>query len=112
MNALVSGQAGLALVIDGDRLASIHAADPEVMVDRQPRELRFLIGEGRGFVPLENVSREEISRQVSLAQDREESHAADREVAGPSGRDPRGPRRLGSDSLAAVALNLIRVHCC
>ncbi len=73
MNALVSARAGLALVIDGGRLATIHAAEPEVLVDRQPSELAFLVGEGRDFVPFENVTRDEIARQVTRAQDREDT---------------------------------------
>ena len=50
MNALISGQAGLALVVDGERLATIHAAEPGVTVDRQPNEVRFLIGEGSSIL--------------------------------------------------------------
>ncbi len=73
MNALISGQAGLALVVDGDRLATIHAHEPDVLVDRHAGELPFLIGEGRDFVPVENASRAEIPRRLQQAQDREDT---------------------------------------
>ena len=73
MNALISGQAGLALVVDGDRLATIHADDPDVTVDRHAGEVRYLVGEGRDFVPIENVARDEIVRELLVAQDREDA---------------------------------------
>ena len=72
MNALISGRAGLALVVDGPRLATIHAADPGVMVDRQPSEFRWLVGEAQDFEPFENVSPKEIADQLLQAQDRED----------------------------------------
>ncbi len=73
MDALISGRNGVALVIDGDHLASIHADEPERDVARQPAELRFLIGEGRDFEPVENTSRAEIVRRLVLARDREDA---------------------------------------
>lgn len=73
MEALISGRAGLALVVDGDRLASIHAADPEFMVPRQPADFRYLAGEAQDFVPYENLTREEIVSELLLAEDREDA---------------------------------------
>ena len=67
MDAMISGRGGLALVVDGDRLASIHAAEPETMVPRHRSEVHFLLGEARDFVAVENVSREEIVRQRRIA---------------------------------------------
>lgn len=73
MEALISGRAGLALVVDGGQFASIHAAEPERMVPRQPAEFRYLAGEARDFVPFEDVTHEEIVRELVLAEDREDA---------------------------------------
>ena len=73
MEALISGRAGLALVIDGDRFASIHAEEPERMVPRQPAEFHFLVGEARDFRTVENTTRDEVVRELRLAEDREDA---------------------------------------
>ncbi len=71
MDAMISGRGGLALVVEGDRLASIHASEPETMTPRHRNEVHFLLGEARDFVTVEDVSREEIVRQLMLAKNRE-----------------------------------------
>jgi hypothetical protein len=73
MEAMISGRTGIAVVVDGENLASIHASDPERMVSRQASELRFLIGEGGDFVPVENASRERIVQELLLERDKEEA---------------------------------------
>ncbi len=71
MDAMISGRGGLALVVDGDHLASIHAAEPEATVPRERSEVHLLLGEAQDFVAVENVPRQEVVRQLALAQDRE-----------------------------------------
>lgn len=73
MEALISGRNGVALVVDGDRLASIHVDEPDRMIPRHPREIHFLTGEKSDFFPVEGVSRSEIVRQLTLAHARERS---------------------------------------
>lgn len=71
MDAMISGRNGLALVVDGGCLASIHASEPESTIPRHRSEVHSLLGEAQDFVPFENVSREEIVCQLVFAQDRE-----------------------------------------
>jgi len=73
VDALISGRGGVALVVDGDRVGSIHAAEPDRLVPRRLGELRFLIGEGKDFVALENVSQEEITYELLQARACEEA---------------------------------------
>lgn len=73
MEALISGRNGVALVVDGDHLASIHVDEPDRMVPRHPGEIHFLTGERGDFFPVEGVSRGEIVRQLTLAHARERS---------------------------------------
>ncbi len=73
MEALISGRAGVALVIEGGQLASIHVDEPGLKVPRHARELHLLAGEGRDFVALENASRESIVHELSRARDREDA---------------------------------------
>lgn len=73
MDAMISGRNGVALVIDGSQLASIHADRPDRLLPRHPGEIRLLIGEGRDFFAIEDVTHDEIVHQLTLAQAREEA---------------------------------------
>jgi len=73
VNAMISGRNGVALVVDGNRLASIHVDEPDRIIPREPGEIRFLIGEGRDFIPFEDVSPGEIAEQLTLARSREDA---------------------------------------
>ena len=70
MEALISGRAGIALVVDDGQLASIHADEPDKTVPRRPSEFRYLGGEARDFVVFEDVERDEIVGRLLLEQDR------------------------------------------
>ena len=67
MEAMISGRTGVALVMDGDQFASIHADNPDRTVPRHPGEFHFLVGEGEDFVTVENVTRDEIVRRLLAA---------------------------------------------
>jgi len=73
MDALISGRSGVALVVEGGRLATIHAHEPNRLVPRHPGEARFLVGEAQDFFPVENASQAEIGHQLTLAKNREEA---------------------------------------
>ena len=73
MDALISGRSGVAIVVDGDQLFSMHAADPGNMVAREPAELRFLAGEARDFVAVEHASRQEIEGRLLRERDQEDA---------------------------------------
>ncbi len=73
MEAMISGRAGLALVMDGGRLASIHAGEPERTVSRHPGEFHHLAGDVRDFINVEVETRDDVVRELLLAQDREDA---------------------------------------
>ena len=69
MNAVISGRAGLALVIEGESLMSLDVDDLETLVPRSACDLRFLLADATDLVTLENTGREEIARRLDLEHD-------------------------------------------
>lgn len=67
MNAVISGQSGVAVLLDGVRLASIHAGSDEAPVDRSPGEVRFLLGDARDLEFLEDTAPEEVRDRLEVA---------------------------------------------
>ena len=70
---MISGRAGVALIMDGNQFASIHSTRPEETVPRKAEEFHYLIGEGRDFFTIENVTRDEIVQRLLLAEDEEDA---------------------------------------
>src|SRR6185369_15548322 len=69
MNAVISGRAGLALVIDRGRLMSLDVDDLGTLVPRSQSDLRFLLADATDLVALENTGREEIAQRLDLEHD-------------------------------------------
>lgn len=69
MNAVISGRAGLALVIEGETFMSLDVDDLETLVPRRPSNLRFLLADATDLVTLEGTSREEIAQRLDLEHD-------------------------------------------
>lgn len=67
MNAVISGQSGVAVLVNGPRLASIHAGSDTAPVDRSPGEVRFLLGDARDLEFLEDIAPEEARRRLEVA---------------------------------------------
>jgi RNA polymerase sigma factor (sigma-70 family) len=67
MNAVISGQSGVAVLVDSTRLASIHAGSDAAPVDRSPGEVRFLLGEARDLEFLEDIAPEEVRRRLEVS---------------------------------------------
>lgn len=67
MNAVVSGQSGVAVLVDGTWLASIHAGSDAPPVDCSPGEVRFLLGDARDLEFLEDIAPEEARRRLEAA---------------------------------------------
>jgi len=67
VNAIVSGQSGVAILAHAEGLASLHAGRGTEVVRRSPSEARFLLGDALDLQALENVELEEVSRQLALA---------------------------------------------
>jgi RNA polymerase sigma factor (sigma-70 family) len=64
MDALISAQAGVALLIHGTDLASIHASAPEQAIPRRAEEVHLLFGEAQDLQVLQDVDREQVARRL------------------------------------------------
>lgn len=67
VNAIVSGQSGVAILAHAEGLASLQAGQGTKVVRRSPSEARLLLGDAQDFQALENVELEEVSRRLDLA---------------------------------------------
>lgn len=67
MNAVISGQSGVAVLVDGLRLASMQAGSDAAVVDRSPGEARFLLGDARDLEFLEDIVPEEVRERLEVA---------------------------------------------
>jgi tetratricopeptide (TPR) repeat protein len=72
MEAVISGQAGVALLVDGDALSSIHVHDPTTIVARRAGEFHFLFGAASDLVFVEDVSADEVRQTLQAAADGED----------------------------------------
>ena len=73
MQAVISGSANVALMIDGERLSSIHADNMEETVARRPGDFRYLFGDAQDLEFLEDVDDAEIRARLETAHDAEEA---------------------------------------
>ena len=70
MEAVISGQVGVALLVDGQRLSSIHVSAPGVAVPRRASEFHYLFGTADDLIFLEDVGLEDAARrQLTAASD-------------------------------------------
>src|SRR6185295_13844394 len=69
MNAVISGQAGIALLLDGEEISSLHAGRPGQAVLRSPGEVSLLFGEAKDLQFLEETDVEEVSGWLERASD-------------------------------------------
>jgi chromosomal replication initiator protein len=69
VNAVISGQAGVAVLVDGARLATLHVGSAEPR-DRRSEEVRLLVGDAADLEFAEDVELQEVTRRLDLASDR------------------------------------------
>lgn len=69
MDAVISGQAGKALLLSGNSLMSFDMDDPDTLVLRQQADLPFLFGEAGDLRILENTNHEDVTRELRRACD-------------------------------------------
>jgi len=67
MNAVISGQSGVAVLVDGLRLASLQAGSDAAPVDRSTGEVRFLLGDAQDLEFLEDIAPEEVRNRLEVA---------------------------------------------
>lgn len=66
MRALISGQAGIAVLIDGEEYSSIEVHSLE-SVPRAAHDVAYLVGDASDLVELEDVSRDDTARELEVA---------------------------------------------
>jgi tetratricopeptide (TPR) repeat protein len=64
MNAVISGTAGRALLVDGKSLKSFDVDDPSKLVERKQSDLPYLFGEGRDLRVIENSDIASIATEL------------------------------------------------
>ena len=64
MDAVISGRAGKALLLDGDSLKSFDVDDPSKLVPRQQSDLPYLFGETQDLRLIENTDIESIRQEL------------------------------------------------
>ncbi|MFN2452945.1 MAG: hypothetical protein ABR577_01860 [Pyrinomonadaceae bacterium] len=69
MDAVISGQAGKALLLNGNSLTSFDVDDPATLVPGQQADLRFLFGEAGDLRILENTNLADVTRELRRARD-------------------------------------------
>src|SRR5438105_578030 len=69
MNAVISGTAGRALLIDGKSLKTFDVDDPSNLVVRHQSDLPFMFGEGRDLRVIENADLDSIAKELKSEAD-------------------------------------------
>ena len=69
MNAVISGRAGLALLIDEESLMTLDVDDLGTAVPRSQNDLRFLLADATDLVLLEDTNRAQIAQRLDLEHD-------------------------------------------
>lgn len=67
MDAVISGHAGVALILDGGRLASIHVENSEEVIPRQEAEIHLLFNGAKDLQFLADADLEQVRAQLELA---------------------------------------------
>jgi hypothetical protein len=66
MQAVISGRAGVALLLDGEELSSLHVGSGEV-VRRREREVPYLLGDATDLQFVEEADVAEVERRLETA---------------------------------------------
>src|SRR5260370_12360039 len=69
MNAVTSGTAGRALLIDGRSLKSFDIDEPSNLVIRHRSDLPYMFGEGRDLRVIENANLDAIAKELKTEAD-------------------------------------------
>ena len=72
INAVVSGRAGAALLVDGERLHSLHSEHPDELASCRAEDYNHLFGNSRDLEFLEDLTQDDVRTHLALAVDREE----------------------------------------
>lgn len=116
MQAVISGQAGVALLLDGQELSSLHAETGKI-VRRHEREIPFLLGSARDLQFLGDIQLPDIGRRLEIATDQADAlHLTlillDRELPHDVRRDAAGELAslLDLDEVQSYVENVLYSH--
>lgn len=89
MRALISGQAGIAVLIDGEEYSSMEVHSLE-SVPRAAHDVAYLVGDASDLVELEDVSKDDTARELEVAWRKDRSlHLALIAIDGEAARENR-----------------------
>ncbi|NQU12212.1 hypothetical protein HQ590_15565, partial [bacterium] len=72
MNAVISGQTGVGILVDGEELVSLRAGSLEP-ASCTPMQVPYLIGSATDLAVMENVQVADVAAELELARDREDA---------------------------------------
>src|ERR1700755_2743280 len=67
MDAIISGRAGVAFLVEGGVFSCFDVEDPNTLLPRRPADLRLVFGEAPDIEFFEGVDRDEAARQLERA---------------------------------------------
>lgn len=73
IQALISGRAGVAILVENERLLSVDLDHLAAPIARAPRDVRFLLGDVRDLVPVESADLAEIRRRLAEERDSDDA---------------------------------------
>ena len=100
MNAIVSGRAGVAMVLDGDQVASLHVGSGVTTTVCRLEDFPFLFGDANDLQFLESVELHEVADR--LAHDFDKEQALQLSLVLLDKRFSPHPRRLAGEELEAL----------
>jgi RNA polymerase sigma factor (sigma-70 family) len=73
MDAFVSGRAGVAIIVDGDRLLSMNLEPHTPPIPCTFRDVRFLLGDARDLLLVEHETFDEIRADLAVARNQDDA---------------------------------------
>lgn len=67
MDAVISGSAGVAVLLSGDTLSFLRVEDPNQVIPSRPVDLAFLFGDSSDLQFIENVDIEHVTQELERA---------------------------------------------
>ncbi len=73
MDAIISGRAGVAVIVDGEDMGLIRAEVPDEMIAEHPGNIGMLLSDARDIEIVEDAEKAQVKELLLRAQDREDS---------------------------------------
>jgi tetratricopeptide (TPR) repeat protein len=73
MDAIISGRAGVAVIVDGEEMGLIRAEAPDEIISGYPGNIGLLLGDARDIEIVEDVEKARVEQLLLRAQEREDA---------------------------------------